>query len=72
MNIKPEQAVNNFKNGLNCSQVVLSVYAGELELSREIAWKIAGWLPTFYHQRKFYPSHKNSRFQADFVDRLNG
>ena len=42
MNTKPEQAVNNFKNGLNCSQAVLSVYAEELGLSREIAWKIAG------------------------------
>lgn len=42
MNTKSEQAVNNFKNGLNCSQAVLSVYAEELGLSREIAWKIAG------------------------------
>ncbi|HUT47101.1 MAG TPA: C-GCAxxG-C-C family protein [Sedimentisphaerales bacterium] len=41
MNTKPEQAVNNFKEGSNCSQAVLSVYAEESGLSRKTALKIA-------------------------------
>jgi C_GCAxxG_C_C family probable redox protein len=41
MNTKPEQAVNLFKEGSNCSQAVISVYAEELGLSRKMALKIA-------------------------------
>lgn len=41
MNTKPEQAVNIFKEGSNCSQAVISVYAEELGLSQNMALKIA-------------------------------
>ena len=41
MNTKPEQAVNNFREGSNCSQAVISVYAEQLGLSRKTALKIA-------------------------------
>jgi len=41
MNTKPEQAVNMFQEGSNCSQAVISVYAEESGLSRNIALKIA-------------------------------
>jgi len=41
MNTKPEQAVNYHKEGSNCSQAVISVYAEDLGLSRKIALKIA-------------------------------
>ncbi|MGB2863802.1 MAG: C-GCAxxG-C-C family protein [Sedimentisphaerales bacterium] len=41
MNTKPEQVVTIFKEGSNCSQAVLSVYAEELGLSRKMALKIA-------------------------------
>ena len=41
MNTKPEEAVNIFKEGSNCSQAVISVYAEELGLSRKMALKIA-------------------------------
>ena len=41
MNTKPEQAVNIFKEGSNCSQAVISVYAEELGLSQKMALKIA-------------------------------
>lgn len=51
MSAKPEQAVNVFKEGANCSQAVISVYAKDFSLSRENALKIA---------RGFFgPSHKN-------------
>lgn len=38
---KPEQAVNIFKEGSNCSQAVISVYAEEYGLSQKMALKIA-------------------------------
>jgi len=41
MSEKPEQAVNIFKEGFNCSQAVISVYAEDFGLSRENALKIA-------------------------------
>ena len=41
MNTKPEQAVNIFKEGSNCSQAVISVYAEEFGLSQKMALKIA-------------------------------
>lgn len=41
MSVKPEQAVNIFKEGSNCSQAVISVYAEDFGLSRENALKIA-------------------------------
>ncbi len=41
MNTRPEQAVNIFKEGSNCWQAVISVYAEELGLSRKVALKIA-------------------------------
>ena len=41
MSSKPEQAVSIFKEGSNCSQAVISVYAEELGLSRKMALKIA-------------------------------
>jgi C_GCAxxG_C_C family probable redox protein len=41
MSTKSEQAVNNFKEGSNCSQAVLSVYAEESGLSQKTALKIA-------------------------------
>jgi C_GCAxxG_C_C family probable redox protein len=41
MSAKPEQAVNIFKEGSNCSQAVISVYAEDFGLSLENALKIA-------------------------------
>ena len=41
MSAKPEQAVNVFKEGSNCSQAVISVYAEDFGLSRENALKIS-------------------------------
>jgi len=41
MSAKPEQAVNIFKEGSNCSQAVISVYAKDFGLSRENALKIS-------------------------------
>jgi len=41
MSAKPEQAVNIFKEGSNCSQAVISVYAGDFGFSRENALKIS-------------------------------
>jgi C_GCAxxG_C_C family probable redox protein len=41
MSVKPEQAVNIFEEGSNCSQAVISVYAEELGLSQKMALKIA-------------------------------
>jgi len=41
MSVKPEQAVNIFKEGSNCSQAVISVYAEDFGLSRENALKIS-------------------------------
>jgi len=41
MNTRPEQAVNIFKEGSNCSQAVISVYAEEFGLSQKMALKIA-------------------------------
>ena len=41
MSAKPEQAVNIFKEGSNCSQAVISVYAEDFGLSRENALKIS-------------------------------
>jgi len=35
MSAKPGQAVNVFKEGSNCSQAVISVYAEDFGLSRE-------------------------------------
>jgi len=41
MSVKLEQAVNIFKEGSNCSQAVISVYAEDFGLSRKMALKIA-------------------------------
>jgi C_GCAxxG_C_C family probable redox protein len=41
MSAKPEQAVNVFKEGSNCSQAIISVYAEDFGLSRENALKIS-------------------------------
>jgi C_GCAxxG_C_C family probable redox protein len=41
MSAKPEQAVNVFREGSNCSQAVISVYAEDFGLSRENALKIS-------------------------------
>ena len=41
MSAKPEQAVNIFKEGYNCSQAVISVYAEDFGLSLENALKIS-------------------------------
>ncbi len=41
MSANSEQAVNNFKEGSNCSQAVISVYAEQLGLSRKMASRIA-------------------------------
>jgi len=41
MSSEPEQAVNVFKGGSNCSQAVISVYAEDFGLSRENALKIS-------------------------------
>jgi len=41
MSAKPEQAVDVFKEGSNCSQAVISVYAEDFGLSRENALKIS-------------------------------
>ena len=41
MSTKPEQAVNIFRKGSNCSQAVISVYAEQLGLSQQMALKIA-------------------------------
>ncbi len=41
MSVKSEQAARKFRNGFNCSQAVLSVYAEEFGLCRETALKIA-------------------------------
>jgi len=41
MSAKPEQAVNMFKEGSNCSQAIISVYAEDFGLSRENALKIS-------------------------------
>ena len=41
MSTKIEQAVENFKNGFNCSQAVLDTYCEQLGLDRETAFKIA-------------------------------
>ena len=41
MSSKPEQAVNVFKEGSNCSQAVISVYAEDFGLSLENALKIS-------------------------------
>ncbi len=35
------EAVNSFKNGLNCSQALLSAFSGELGLDKKTAKKIA-------------------------------
>ena len=40
MSTKIEQAVDNFKNGFNCSQAVLCPYCEQLGLDRETAFKI--------------------------------
>jgi hypothetical protein len=40
MNTKPEQAVSIFKEGPNCSQAVISVYAEESGFSQQTALKI--------------------------------
>ena len=41
MSTKIEQAVENFKNGFNCSQAVLDTYCEQFGLDRETAFKIA-------------------------------
>lgn len=41
MSTKPEQAVDIFKAGSNCSQAIVSVYAEQLGLSSIMAMKIA-------------------------------
>jgi C_GCAxxG_C_C family probable redox protein len=41
MSAKPEQAVNIFKEGYNCSQAVISVYDEDFGLSLENALKIS-------------------------------
>ena len=41
MSEKSEQAVEKFKNGLNCSQAVLGSYGRELGLDCELAFKVA-------------------------------
>ncbi|MBI5236814.1 MAG: C_GCAxxG_C_C family protein [Deltaproteobacteria bacterium] len=38
---KVEQAVSSFKNGLNCSQALLSAYSEKLGLDKETALKLA-------------------------------
>lgn len=38
---KSENAIVNFKKGVNCSQCVLSAFSEELGLDKELALKIA-------------------------------